>query len=147
MKLIRLCIGLGCNALLALGTAQAQVTEPAAAAQRPTIEFKTVAEALASIKSNPNMHVTVTEGPDVWTVAGDSDGLTQWSFVPPGHEAYPAVVKRAISRSENGEVYVTMAALCEAEKRACDKLIQDFRATNEYMRQMLQRSGKQRQPR
>lgn len=138
MKFITLSLGLAGGALAALGAGTTQANEPSA----PTIEYKTVADALAAIKANPDMHVTVTEGPDVWTIAGDKDGLTQWSFTPPGHEAHPAVVKRVIVRSDNGDVYVRMATLCEAQKPACDKLIQDFRATNEYMRQALQRNSR-----
>ncbi len=126
--------------------AHAQASDSPAPSGRPTIEYKTVAEALAAIKANPNMHVTETEGPDVWTVAGEPDGLTQWSFVPSEHKAYPAVVKRTISRGESGDVYVTMATLCEADKAACDRLVQEFRATNEYMRQALQRSTRNSRP-
>lgn len=145
MKSTTLAMGFACGALVFLGAAQAEEATPAAppAAAHPTIEFKTVAEALEAVKADANMHVTTTEGPDVWTVAGDKDGLTQWSFTPPGYYAYPAVVKRTITRSENGDVYVQMASLCEAEKSACDALTQDFRAANEYMRQALQRSTRQ----
>jgi hypothetical protein len=146
MKVTMLSSGLALGALIALGSAHAQQSSepaPAGAPGRPTIEFKTVAQALAALKADSNIHITLTEGPDVWTIAAEPDDLTQWSFTPAGHPAHPAVVKRVISRGESGDVYVVMATLCEAEKPACDALIQDFRATNEYMRQALQRSSRQ----
>ena len=101
------------------------------------VGFKTVAAALESLTSRPDIQVSTTK-PDGWTIASDPKNNIQWSFTPPGHYAHPAVVKRAIKQSPDGNIYIEMTALCEAEKTPCDRLIDEFNALNHRMRQNVQ---------
>jgi hypothetical protein len=102
------------------------------------VGFKTVSDALESLKSTPGVDITTTK-PDGWTIANDSRNYAQWSFTPPGHYAYPAVVKRIIKQSADGNVFIQMTALCQAEKSPCDRLIEEFEQLNERIRQSTQR--------
>ena len=52
-----------------------------------------------------------------------------WSFVPNNHEAYPAVVKRAVVTRNDG-THIDMDVVCEAPKAACDRLVESFKALN-----------------
>jgi len=68
----------------------------------------------------------------------DKRNDTQWSFAPRGHYAYPAVVRRKIEQNPDGNVFVRMSSLCEADKASCDKLIDEFKQLNERIRQGTQ---------
>jgi hypothetical protein len=105
------------------------------------IGFRTVAEALESLKGTPSVQITTTK-PDGWIIANDRSNDIQWSFTPLGHYAHPAVVKRAIKQSTDGNIYVEMTALCQAEKTPCDRLIEEFNHLNERIRQDIQRRSK-----
>jgi hypothetical protein len=94
------------------------------------IGYSSVAEALEALKAKSGANVTVQQG---WTIVDDRPGNAFWSFTPPGHPAHPAAIKRSIV-SRDGGMYVDMSALCQAEKAACDKLIEEFKALNERMR-------------
>lgn len=102
------------------------------------VGFRTVAEALESLRATPGVGITTTK-PDGWIIANDSKNNIQWSFTPAGHYAYPAVVKRVIKQSPNGNIYIEMTALCQAEKPSCDRLIDEFNALNDRIRQNVQR--------
>src|SRR5215470_10976883 len=69
------------------------------AAPRPEdpseIEYSSVAEALADLKTRDDVFIEVVKG---WTIVKEADGIANWSFVPPDHPAYPAVAKRALFR-------------------------------------------------
>ena len=103
---------------------------------KSAIGYTSVQEALESLKSKTGVSVTVTK-PDSWVVVTEPQTYTQWSFTPAGHYAHPAVVRREI-RQRDGAVAVEMSALCQAEKAACDKLIEEFKQLNERMRQSIQ---------
>lgn len=90
------------------------------------ITFTSVANALASLSARNDTSVGTQDG---WTVVVERDGAVVWSFVPKGHAAYPAVVKRTVVTQPDG-VYVQMASLCESTANACDKLVQEFRDLN-----------------
>jgi hypothetical protein len=77
-----------------------------------------------------------------WTVIADesNSNFTLWSFVPPGHPAYPAVVRRQIIQNDHG-ISVAMSVLCEAPKAPCDKLVADFEQLNLKMREMIKRGN------
>jgi len=111
-------------------------------AQESSIGFKTVAEALDSLRATAGIEITTTK-PDGWIVANDERNYTQWSFTPPGHYAYPAVVKRIIKQSADGNIYIQTTALCEAEKASCDKLMSEFEELTEQIRQNAQRRLRQ----
>ena len=103
-------------------------------AEQSTIGYTTVAEALAGLQANPKVHISVQNG---WTVATDSENNTLWSFSPMGHPSYPAAVKRVVEE-HNGTVFVHMDVLCQADKAACDSLVQQFQQLNERIRQHMQ---------
>jgi hypothetical protein len=105
--------------------------EPAGAAG--AIGYKTVAEALAAVPGKPGAQVTVM--PNGWTVVSfDAPEYAVWSFTPAGHYAHPAAVRRTLVK-ENGGISVRTAALCQAAKAPCDRLMAEFAQLNERMRQ------------
>jgi hypothetical protein len=67
-----------------------------------------------------------------WTVVASREGDTpvEWFFTPEGHDAHPAVVKRA-AIERDGVGMIDLAALCQAEQAACDALLDDFRQRHE----------------
>jgi hypothetical protein len=106
------------------------------------VGYRTVSAALESLRSMPGIDITTTK-PDGWTIASDSKNNVQWSFTPSQHYAYPAVVKRAVKQRPDGNIYIEMTALCEADKASCDKLIEEFKALNERIGQNVRRKLKQ----
>ena len=101
------------------------------------VGFKTVSEALETLKAKPGVSVNFTK-PDNWTIISEPDGKAVWSFTPPTHYAYPAVVKREIKVHANGGVYIETRALCQAEKVACDRLLEEFNQLNNRARSAVQ---------
>ena len=122
------------------GVAYSQgVTDRASTDANPDsgVGFKTVSEALETLKTKPGVNVKFTQ-PDNWTVISAPDSKTVWSFTPSAHYAYPAVVKRELKVRANGDVYIETRALCQAEKVACDKLIEEFNQLNSRTRSAVQ---------
>ena len=124
--------------ILALVEATAAFAQDAASG----VGYKTVSAALESLRSMSGIDITTTK-PDGWTIASDSKNNVQWSFTPPQHYAYPTVVKRALKLRPDGNIYIEMTALCEADKASCDKLIEEFKALNERIGQNVRRKLKQ----
>jgi hypothetical protein len=100
-----------------------------------SLGYTSVAEALESLKAKPDVSVTVTR-PDGWTIIQQKEPFAIWSFTPPSHYAYPAVVRRTLER-KGSDLYMQMAALCQADKASCDKLIREFNELNERMKQSV----------
>jgi hypothetical protein len=88
----------------------------------PTIGYRTVAEALASLKLLKDASFSVAGG---WTIVTDEPHLTVWSFSPKTDPSYPSVVKRMVTSTGSGSK-VTTNVLCEAAKSACDNLVREF---------------------
>jgi hypothetical protein len=109
------------------------IEESGAAAEK--LGYKTVTAALEGLKALPGISINVTQ-PDGWTIAVERDTKAMWSFTPASHYAYPAVVRREIKQLD-GNVYVEMVALCQAEKAPCDKLIREFQALNQRMSESI----------
>ena len=131
-------LALAISAYAGLAAAQ-PVSPPASAASEPglTVNSGTVAETLEKAKALPGASVTTTK-PDAWVIVTEIGGMKLWSFTPPTHYAYPAVVLRHLKVKDNGDLYVEMTAHCEADKAVCDKLMKEFEALNERMRQQVQ---------
>jgi hypothetical protein len=89
--------------------------------------FASVAAARAALTSREGVEVRNMD--DGWLVVNDPGEKAVWSFAPAGHPAYPAVVKRTV-RETVGKVVLDMSALCEAAKRACDRLLREFQEMN-----------------
>jgi hypothetical protein len=93
--------------------------------------YPTVASALADLKARPNVSISIQGGR---TIIDDKANWTLWSFTPSNHPAHPAGVKRVILRDAESNVYIRMTALCQAEKEPCDKLVAQFQALNDRIK-------------
>lgn len=91
------------------------------------IGYKTVAEALASLKQMKGASFSSVRG---WTIVTDEAHLTVWSFAPKSDPSYPAVVKRMVI-STGTRSKITLNVLCEADKVSCDNLIREFSNMNQ----------------
>ena len=95
-------------------------------AQPAGIQYLSVAEALADLKTKAGVSIQVMQG---WTIVTEADGLTNWSFPPVDHPAYPAVAKRFFYRDQDGW-HLKMDILCEAETAACEEFKRHFDELN-----------------
>jgi hypothetical protein len=95
------------------------------------IGFNTVAEALAGLSAREG--VSIRKNKDGWTEIEDGQKNVLWSFVPEGHPAYPAAVRRTVS-GRGLAVAIGMDGLCEAERSACEALMKDLQKRNEVAR-------------
>ncbi|MES2016221.1 MAG: hypothetical protein V4484_06965 [Pseudomonadota bacterium] len=95
---------------------------PVFAQSRASIGYANVADALAALKAKKDAVVSDQHG---WTVIEDKAGAATWTFVPRGHPAYPALIKRALVASD-GKSGVAITQLCHAGKTVCDKLVTEF---------------------
>jgi hypothetical protein len=112
-----------CGIVLLIAThAFAQQAEP-----ERGIGYPSVAAALEALKARSDVHISHH---GEWTIANDARDGAIWSFAPPSHPAHPAVVKRSAVQRD-GQVWIDMRALCQAEKAACDKLMEEFKALNQ----------------
>jgi hypothetical protein len=101
---------------------------PLPEATEPTIDYPTVAAALADLRTRPGVVFTMENG---WLIATDEAARTIWSFAPQDYPAYPAVVKRWVIPRGTGST-VHMSTHCEASKAACDDLIRTFARMNGF---------------
>ena len=122
------------SALAAAAGAGAGADAPPVASS--DIGYKTVAEALAAVTKRPGAEVAQPEG---WTIVTlRAPDYEIWSFTPPGHYAYPAAVRRTVIEKDGG-LYMNMAALCQAAKGPCDRLMAEFKQLNEKAQEEIQR--------
>lgn len=128
---------LECAVSIVFAMPVALLAQPAATAEKPTtsnspggVGFKSVADALAALKTRPGAKISVTQ-PDAWTIITEQGGSVVWSFTPANHPAHPGVVRRAIVVGEDGLARIEMAGLCQGEKASCDRLMKDFRDLTE----------------
>ena len=81
------------------------------------IEYLTLEEALSALHAKAGVTFKEQDG---WLVADDSDAIVIWLFTPPGHPAYPSMIKRHIVNGPDG-AYMDTAIRCLASKAVCDK--------------------------
>ncbi len=91
------------------------------------IGYKTVAEALASLRQMEGVSFSSVRG---WTIVTDDAHLTVWSFAPKSDPSYPSVVKRTVISTGSGS-RITLDVLCESDKASCDNLVREFSNSNE----------------
>jgi hypothetical protein len=103
----------------------------------PSIGYPTVAAAFDALRAKSNVNISNQGG---WTIVDDRDDQTIWSFTPANHPAHPAVIKRIIVQKGDG-IFIDMSALCHAEKPACDKLVAEFQALNDKIRESFSRKS------
>lgn len=99
------------------------------------VGYPSVAAALEALKARSDVRLSVQGG---WTIVDDPRDGSLWSFTPPSHPAHPAVVKRNPAQKD-GAMYIQMRALCQADKAACDKLIEEFQELNRKIAADIQR--------
>lgn len=106
-------------------------TSPPPLAEDPhaDVGYATVAAALADLTARKGATVSDQGG---WTIISDPADSTIWSFVPKGHPAWPAVVKRHVFETKAG-VAMDMKVLCQSTKVACDNLVRAFQELNAQM--------------
>jgi hypothetical protein len=104
-----------------------------AAAATNTFDYPSAEAALASLKARGDVTLSEESG---WTIADDKANRTLWSFTQPGHPAHPAAVRRTVVL-ENGQPSITMNALCQASRQACDNMLEEFRRMNTALQQSL----------
>lgn len=117
--------------------AEPESTASSAASTASVIGYKTVAEALESLKALAGARVTITQ-PDSWVIISEPGGMVVWSFTPPSHAAHPAVVRRAVVVGSDKMARLQMSGLCEAQKAPCDKLMAEFRELNDRAARSVQ---------
>ena len=83
------------------------------------IEYSTLEEALSSLHAKAGVTFKNQGG---WLVA--NDGTVGWLFTPPGHPAYPTMIKRHIVNGPDGAHMVTDIR-CQASKAVCDRYFGD----------------------
>ena len=134
----QLILAFAISAHASLAVAQ-EATPPASAGSEPGLNVNsgTVSETLERARALSGASVTTTK-PDAWVIVTEAGGMKVWSFTPSTHDAYPAVVLRHLKVRDNGNLYVEMTGHCEADKVSCDKLMKEFEALNERMRQQVQ---------
>jgi hypothetical protein len=110
-------------------------SESTGTGEAATFDYPTVAAALAALKARSDVSISGNGG---WTIVDDKTNHAVWSFTPSNYPAYPAVVKRVLVQDAGGNVSLRMTGLCQADKASCDKLMEDFRAMNERVRQGVQ---------
>ena len=127
-----LCFTIALAAVTFVASASAQ---QAGSTNTTRINYPSVAAALEGLRARSDVDIRTQGG---WTIVTEPGDLTLWTFTPPNHPAYPAVVKRSAT-NQNGTWFIEMAAKCQAEKAFCDKLMADFRELNEAMREAIER--------
>jgi hypothetical protein len=74
-------------------------------------------EALKDLRAKPGVTFRKQDG---WIVAEEASAFTVWLITPPGHPAYPSMVKRTLVNGPDG-AYFDTAVRCLASQDACDK--------------------------
>lgn len=116
-----------------IGGVRAQPAPAPAPGGRNQLGYESPAQAMTALRAKPGVVFTEQRG---WTVAEDRADHAVWSFVPSGHPAHPAVVRRRIVERD-GAMFVDMQVLCRAQRPACDALVQEFQELNRAMRRTL----------
>ena len=123
--------------MLAQASQNANVPGPGYSDGKSPIGYPSVAAALDALRSRSD--VKFSKQDDGWIIANDEATTTLWSFTPMDHPAHPAVIKRSVVE-QNGATYLDMKGLCQAEKTACDKVMEEFKALNEKMQAYMEAS-------
>jgi hypothetical protein len=118
-----------CLSLFVAGSATAQELPrgPLPEVENTDIGYRTVADALASLKRRTDVMISTVRG---WVIVTDEANKTVWSFAPDSYIAHPAVVKRAVLPGAGGGSDIKMSVLCEATKDACDQFVREFDSMN-----------------
>jgi hypothetical protein len=119
------CFGLALGWLVATFAFADGLPSAGAVSKISDVGYRTVAEALASLKLKKDVSFSTAGG---WTIVTDEAHLTVWSFSPKTDPSYPSVVRRMVTSTGDGSK-VSLSVLCEAGKAACDTLVREFSST------------------
>ena len=122
--------------LPAAETQTANNAAPVAGENANGIGYATPQAALEALRTRKDVDFAVQ---NKWLVIRDTPNQAIWSFAPPDHPAYPAVIKRALVNKDGREQMAT-SALCRAKRAACDKMMAEVRATDDKMKESLTKS-------
>jgi len=91
-----------------------------AGAGEASIGYPSVRAAFDAVRALPGIDVRQDAG---WTLLQDRSGAhpVAWSFAPPAHPAYPAVIRRDFVMKRGLPTLATRLR-CEGAQRACDRL-------------------------
>ena len=111
---------------------QAVTPQPGA---ESAIGFATVQDAYDALSADPTAKKSEFDG---WTIFNQKiDGkYVIWSFTPVDHPVHPTAVRREVVKKD-GEVYITMDALCYSSRLDCDQLIEQFKQINQNLQHRL----------
>jgi hypothetical protein len=111
-----------------------QATAPQSST-RSAIDFATVQDAYDALNADPTAKQSEFDG---WTIFNQkADGkYIIWSFTPTDHPVHPSAVRREVVKKD-GEVYISMDALCQANRFDCDQLIEQFKQINQNLQRRL----------
>lgn len=101
----------------AVCSAVARGAEPTQQPEGATISYATLDESIKALRAKPDVTFRSQDG---WMVAEDTQAHTVWLFTPPGHPAYPSMVKRTLVNKSEGAYFDTNVR-CLASKDMCDK--------------------------
>jgi hypothetical protein len=96
------------------------------------IGYTNVQEAYDALESNPSAKQTEYEGWSIFNIKQDGKYIL-WSFTPEDHSAHPSAIRREVV-SKDGEVFISMSALCHSDQVSCDRLIDEFKVINENIK-------------
>lgn len=115
--------------LLRIVAALPCLAAPAVAADSIGLGFPSVQAAYTALSSRPDVSVSEENGWVRLEFIGQT-GLTAWSFVPPRHPAWPAVVRRDVL-SKSGIPTLVTRFVCEGRRTACEVLYARLRDAGE----------------
>ena len=104
-------------------------------ADETVIGYTNVQEAYDALESNPSAKQTEHEGWSIFNIKQEGKYIL-WSFTPENHAAHPSAIRREVVSIE-GEVYISMSALCQADQWSCDQLIEEFKLINDNIKQRI----------
>ena len=103
--------------------------ELSSSAEPGPIPYLTVNEALKDLHAKASVTFRHQSG---WIVATDLGASTVWLITPPGHPAYPSIVRRMLINTSTG-AYMDTAVRCLASKRTCDSFFDNNNMSGEII--------------
>lgn len=88
------------------------------------VGYRSVTKAYAELTKKSSAKIDVERG---WTIVLEDEGKRQWLFVPTGHAAYPAVIRRD-TVMQDGVATLETRLMCQSTKTACDALFEAIEA-------------------
>jgi hypothetical protein len=95
----------------------ASSAEPPTQVDPPPIPYLTLDDALSALHAKSGVTFSNEGG---WIVAKDLASSTGWLLTPPGHPAYPSIIRRMIVNGPDG-AYMVTTVRCLASQEVCDK--------------------------